>query len=129
MLARIAAYVSGACFAGGICSVLNRTYVPTNDGLSSAWGVPWISFSVVALFDLAVTWLILRLYDLGKFPRSMITYLIAGALGGLTFVVLLGVFENDALLWELPEMVSGAIDGIVAALCWFAMKRTLRIKV
>ena len=59
----------------------------------------------------------------------MITYLIAGALGGLTFVVLLGVFENDALLWDLPEMVSGAIDGIVAALCWFAMKHTLKIKV
>jgi hypothetical protein len=104
-------------------------HVQTEGRYWGVWGMGWITFTVIALFDLAGAWLILRLWDLSRHPRSIVTYLISGALAGLTFVVLLGFLENDALLWQPSEIVSGMIGGIVAALCWFASKRVFKVKV
>ena len=129
MLTRVAAYLISAGVAGIIGSFLNAINVQTEGRFSYVLGAGWITFTLIALFNLAGVWLVLQLLDLLKYSRSVGMYLISGAFVGLTLVVLLGFLENDALLWQSSEMVFGMVSGIVAALCWFATKHVFKIKV
>jgi hypothetical protein len=126
MPVRITAYLIAAAIAGVFLSVLNTSYVQTDDDFWSGWGMVWTSSTVIAIFDLAGVWLIFRFL---RWPRTVIGYALAGLLAGLVMVALLGLLMNDILLWEPLELVWGSFSGLVAALCWFATKHALKLEI